>query len=31
MYTMVIIVNNICIVYLRVVERVNIKCPHYKK
>ena len=31
MYRVVIIVNNICIVHLKVVERVDIKSSHYKK
>ena len=31
MYRVVIIVNNICIVHLKVVERVAIKSSHYKK
>ena len=31
MYSVVTTVNNICIVYLKVVERVAIKSSHYKK
>ena len=31
MYRVVNIVNNICIVHLKVVERVAIKSSHYKK
>ena len=31
MYKVVIIVNNICIVHLKVVDQVAVKSSHYKK